>query len=64
MWMGNISELAYKQLLTEKNIPKFNEDFIKKNYDENSNKDYIPEVDVEYLKNIHDLDKDSLLLPE
>ena len=34
----------------EKNISKFNEDFIKK-YDEGSNKGYIFEVDVEYPKN-------------
>ena len=34
----------------EKNILKFNEDFIK-NYDENNDKGYIFEVDVEYPKN-------------
>ena len=34
-----------------KNLTKFDEDFIE-NYDENSNKGYILEVDVEYLKNI------------
>ena len=31
---------------------KFDEDFIK-NYDEDSNKRYILEVDVEYPKNLH-----------
>ena len=31
---------------------KFDEDFIK-NYDEDSNKRYIREVDVEYPKNLH-----------
>ena len=35
----------------EKNIKEFNEKFIK-NYDENSKKDYILKVDVEYL-NLH-----------
>ena len=35
----------------KKNIPKFNEDFIK-NYDEDSNKGYFLEVDVEYPKKI------------
>ena len=39
---------------SENNILKFNEDFIK-NYDEDSDKGYIPEVDVEYPKNLHDL---------
>ena len=34
----------------KKNISKFNKDFIK-NYDENSNKGYITEVDIEYPKN-------------
>ena len=42
---------------------KFNEKFIK-NYDKNSNKEYIFEVDIEYLKNLHDLHSDLLFLPE
>ena len=44
-------------------ILKFNEDFIK-NYDEDSNKGYILEVDVEYSKNLHDLHSDLPFLPE
>ena len=40
-----------------KKLFKFNEDFIK-NYDKNSNKGYILEVDVEYPKNIYNLHKD------
>ena len=35
----------------KKSISKFDEDFMK-NYDENSNKGYILEVDVQYLKNL------------
>ena len=46
-----------------KYISKFNEDFIK-DYDEDSDKGYILEVDVEYPKNIHDLHSDLPFLPE
>ena len=42
---------------------KFNEEFIK-NYDEDSNKGYIFETDVEYPKNLHDLHSDLPFLPE
>ena len=47
----------------KKNMLKFNEDFIK-NYDEDSDKGYILEVDVEYPKNFHDLHSDLPFLPE
>ena len=42
---------------------KFNKDFIK-NYDENSNKRYILEVDVEYPKTLFNLHKDLPFLAE
>ena len=42
---------------------KLNKDFIK-NYDEDSDKGYILEVDVEYLKNLNDLHSDLPFLPE
>ena len=46
----------------KKYISKFNEDFIK-NYDEDSDKGYIFEADVEYPKNLHDSHSDLLFLP-
>ena len=36
----------------KKNMSKFNEDFIK-NYDEDGDKGYVLDVDVEYPKNLH-----------
>ena len=46
-----------------KNLSKFNEDFIKE-YDENSDKGYFLEVDVEYLKTLFNSHKDLPFLPE
>ena len=44
-------------------LSQFKEDFIK-NYDENSNKGYFLEGDVEYPKNLHNLHSDLSFLPE
>ena len=44
-------------------LSKIDEDFIK-NYNEDSDKGYIIEVDVEYPKNLHDLHSDLPFLPK
>ena len=44
-------------------MSKFNEEFIK-NFDEDSDKGYILEVDVEYPKNLHDFHSDLPFLSE
>ena len=46
-----------------KKLFRFDEEFIK-NYDENNNKGYILEVDVEYPKNLFNLHKDLPFLAE
>ena len=46
-----------------KKLSKFNEDFIK-DYDENSNKGYFREVDVDYPKKLFDLHKNLPFLRE
>ena len=47
----------------QKKLSKFNEDFIK-NYDENSNKGYFLEVDIDHLKELFNLHEDLPFLPE
>ena len=47
----------------EKIVSKFDEDFIT-NYDEDTNKGYIFEVDVKYPKDFHDLQSDLQFLSE
>ena len=42
---------------------EINEEFIK-SYNENDNKGYILEVDVKYLKRLHELHSDLTFLPE
>ena len=47
----------------KKNNSKFNGNFIK-NQDENSDKGYIVEADVEYPKRLHNFHNDLPVLPE
>ena len=56
-------KLPVKGFTWENNVSKFDENFIK-NYDEDSDKGYILQVDVEYPKNLHDLHSDLPFLPE
>ena len=56
--MGNVSRTFWVE-----DISQFKEDFIK-NYDEDSNKGYFFEVDVEYLKNLFNLHRDLPFLSE
>ena len=46
-----------------KNLSKIGEDFIK-NYEEDSEKGYIFDVDIEYSRELHDLHSDLSFLPE
>ena len=47
----------------EKNVSQFDEDFIK-SYDEDSNKGFVFEVDVEHPKDLHNLHSDLPFLSE
>ena len=49
---GQCLKNCLQTVLNGKNVSKFDEDFIK-NYDKDSNKRYILEIDVEYPKNFH-----------
>ena len=57
IWTGNVSKLPVNGFKWIKNLSKFDEDFIK-NYDVDSDKGCILEVDIEYPKNLHDLHSD------
>ena len=56
-------KLAVSGFKWKKNMSKFTKEFIK-NYDEDSDKGYILEVDVKYPKKLHYLHNDLPFLPE
>ena len=58
-----IKPLAVDGFKFVKYVSKIDKDFIK-NSNEDSDKGYILEVDVEYPKNLHDLHSDLPFLPE
>ena len=55
--------LPVSGLKWKKNMSKFTKEFIK-NYDEDSDKGYILEADVEYPENVRDLHSDLSFSPE
>ena len=57
----SVNGFKWKKILL--NLKTKNEDYIK-HYDENSNKGYIFEADVEYLKRLHNLQCDLPFLSE
>ena len=61
--MDNVSKITCKWFQIKLNVSKFDEEFTK-NYDEDSKKGYILEVDVEYPKDLHNLRSDLPLLSE
>ena len=63
-WDANILYVYLQNyLLGGKNTPKFDEHFIK-NYNENSDKGYIIEVEVEYPRRLHKPHNDLPFLPK
>ena len=60
---GLSQKLPVNGLKWVKNVSKIDEDFIK-NYDEDSDKGYILEVDIEYRRELHDFHSDLPFLPE
>ena len=62
VWMVHVSKLPVSGFNWVKNVSKIDEDFIK-NYDEDSDKGYILEANVEYPENLHDLHSELPFLP-
>ena len=69
-YANNLHEWALSQKLPVNNFEwtkdtsQLNEYFIKKNYNEYSDKRHFLEVDFQYLEKLHELHNDLLLLPD
>ena len=61
--MGNVSKMHVNGFKWKTDMSMFNEEFIE-NYDENSDKEYILKVDIEYPKKFDDLHSDLPFLPK
>ena len=61
--MGNVSKISCKWFKWIKNVTEIDEKFIK-NYNEDRDKGYIFEVDINYPRRLHDLYSDLPFLPK
>ena len=61
--MGNVSKITCKGFKWINDVSEIDEEFIK-NYDGNSDKGYVLEVDVKYPRKLHDLHSDLPFLPK
>ena len=61
--MGIVSKITCKGFKWINDVSEIDEEFIK-NYDENSDKGYVLEVDVKYPRKLHDLRSDLPFLPK
>ena len=60
--MDNVAKASSNFEWTE-DTSQFNDDFIKKNYNEESNEGYFLKVDVQYLEKLYELLNDLPFLP-
>ena len=61
--MGNVTKASINNFEWINNTYQSNEDF-EKNYNEESDEGYIPEIDVQYLEKLQELHNDLPFLPE
>ena len=61
--LGNVGKVSSKWFGMDWRYSQFNEDFIK-NYNEESDKGYFLEIDVQHIEKLHELHNDWPFLPE